>query len=513
MVAKNIATSQSSEGFQLEVLQPRRSTKALAKLDAAPAASASRRKTNPWGSSASTRADETRPASCCVDENKTETPHHNDPDPLQPENSMEDLGDCELEIIPNGEHPETSHDDSETDEIEKDQELSQLGHTMMDICKELAQLPTKPLPHALVFRIKDLFRSFRTHTEWTTEEAEMAESILQRVVATDSSQLIRLNFISVINAYAKSSCAEKAHSMLDFMEHISENGRPDLHPNRMAINTVIRAYALSFEEGAANKAVDLLRRLESDYANGDTSRKPSSRSYGKVVDALAKHEEVERARDLLYEIQEQAKAEDSDTDLDTACYSPVIIAFLKRQRVHEAHDVLRNLLSLYRASGRDLPDGHVFFHLVRAWIKTQDQCRHDRLMYLVRTMREFGISWGYRTNSVLIPALVDSGLKRHVNKAEQLLKESIQSQTVTCGICYHVMNVIASQDKKNAANRCEQLLDLMETHRVIPDVRCFNGKYFTGARIQSSHNCLLLHLFHKRWSNSGNEGSLHQQSQ
>lgn len=69
--------------------------------------------------------------------------------------------------------------------------------------------------------------------------------------------------------------------------HVEKN----LFPNTVTINLVISAYANSKEKGAAERAEQILMRMEDLYKKGDDRLKPNTILCTTVMDGYVKSEE------------------------------------------------------------------------------------------------------------------------------------------------------------------------------------------------------------------------------
>lgn len=127
-----------------------------------------------------------------------------------------------------------------------------------------------------------LMDSWRDKRKWTKDEAKLAGRILLRMekeeILGDGALVEKQHYLSVINAYAHITSEDetasiRAENLLEHMERRYEDGRTDMRPDRLVINTVMGAQAkhslsgkLSMDSIAASERI--LDILEHEYSRG-----------------------------------------------------------------------------------------------------------------------------------------------------------------------------------------------------------------------------------------------------
>jgi pentatricopeptide repeat protein len=97
------------------------------------------------------------------------------------------------------------------------------------------------------------------------------------------------SFNAAINAYAKIGDAQRADDVFRRMEGVYlTTGLEQVKPNAYNYNSLISAWANCGEEGAAQRAEEVLERMEAAYKAGDEEMKPTTVSYNAVIDAYSK---------------------------------------------------------------------------------------------------------------------------------------------------------------------------------------------------------------------------------
>ena len=87
---------------------------------------------------------------------------------------------------------------------------------------------------------------------------------------------------------------------------------------------MIHAYAKSSEPGSSERTLELLREMESEYAEGNSNMRPSAYTYNMVISSLAKSRDqgaAQRAEELLQLMEEKSSEGRLDLKPDVVTYS------------------------------------------------------------------------------------------------------------------------------------------------------------------------------------------------
>ena len=131
------------------------------------------------------------------------------------------------------------------------------------------------------------------------------------------------------------SAAERAQQLLERMEELHRGGDDGVRPNAVVYNSVIAAWAKSGEAGAAERAEELLARLQQLAQNGggdDDSVRADTISFNSAIDAWARSEEygsAERAEALLDSMERQHAAGDGRVRPDARSFNACINAWAR----------------------------------------------------------------------------------------------------------------------------------------------------------------------------------------
>ena len=128
------------------------------------------------------------------------------------------------------------------------------------------------------------------------------------------------------------SAAERAQQLLERMEELHRGGDDGVRPNAVVYNSVIAAWAKSGEAGAAERAEELLARMQqlAQNSGGDDSVRADTISFNSAIDAWAKSEEygsAERAEALLDSMERQHAAGDDRVRPDVRSFNACINAW------------------------------------------------------------------------------------------------------------------------------------------------------------------------------------------
>jgi len=143
---------------------------------------------------------------------------------------------------------------------------------------------------------------------------------------------------TVIDVLAKSGerdAAEKATELLKRMEYLYKvQGRDEVKPDKFTYTSVINAWSKSREKGAARRAeqlvFDLIKGDDGDYADNDRIVKLDSSIYNALINCWAKSGEYgaeERAEEILHTMEKRHEMyQDEDIRPNVRTYTSVIDA-------------------------------------------------------------------------------------------------------------------------------------------------------------------------------------------
>lgn len=206
----------------------------------------------------------------------------------------------------------------------------------------------------------------------TYESAERAVELTERMVDKyqrgdpDVIPTFRA-FNHAIRAFGKHGQAERAEEIFARMVSLYESGIPEAKPRIINYNALISAWANCKREGSAQRAEQVLDRMQANNIE------PTTVSYNAVLDAFAKSgDAAEKAEELLIKMEGTTKP-------NTRSFNSVMNAWAK-SRHPEAATKAQNLLYLmerrYEDGDKDVrPDVHSFCTVINGTFEEEsDYC-------------------------------------------------------------------------------------------------------------------------------------------
>lgn len=288
-------------------------------------------------------------------------------------------------------------------------------------------------------------------------------------------------FNAVLLAYAnggqRNGGGKRALELLRFMESLYAEGNTDLSPDTFTFNIVMKALANCGEKGAARKANLLLQRMEDSFTKGYL--KPDLLSYNTVLDVFSKEGDAKSAERLL---QQMLAKDDAMIEPDSHSYTSVLKAWSKSnddkaESVRRAEDILNDIESRYASGESDFrPDTSVYNALINCWAKSGEKAALFRVTEILSIMEELGLQGG---DSAITPngrtycAVLDTYAKSKNYKAYSKSIEILDRMNAfyqeghdsvrPCVRAYSiVLNIIARSRLKNKAIAAQDLLHKME---------------------------------------------------
>lgn len=228
----------------------------------------------------------------------------------------------------------------------------------------------------------------------------------------EGSELIRPNRIaynSVINVLAKAGELERAERILDRM-CMSIDGKAGgstndmmVTPDIISFNGVLHALAKSGKRGSAQRAEELLQRLEAMYYKQNSEQndviRPDVYTYNTVIDAWAKScqyesDAAERAEALLRRMEEMYASGNKSVKPDTISYTTVIDAWSKCGKSvagERAEALLKSMDDMFLLGNEDIkPNTRTFTACLNAFSTSNDPSRAEALFERMHRMFEMG---------------------------------------------------------------------------------------------------------------------------
>ena len=322
-----------------------------------------------------------------------------------------------------------------------------------------------------------------------------------------------ITYNSCILAWAKAGDPHRAENLLKRMMELSlERNDDDLKADCISVNTVLHAWAVSRQRGAAEHAESLLRHMETLYLSGNEDVQPDKISYTSVIAAWAssKHSDAaNRALKLLQEMEELYEAGEECVRPNSYTYTAVINA-LARSRLsgsaQKALEILSNMHELHKSGRRDCkPDVVCYTSVIDAYSRSGDKDAAENAVALLSDMIERveagdeDLKPNERTYCAVITALGRTGTYGAAESAEKLLEDMERMHAFgnrevkpTTAVFNAVIDAYArSSYKRKAENAHHLLLRMLEESSegaadVRPDVISYNSVLKTCANAYGS---------------------------
>lgn len=211
----------------------------------------------------------------------------------------------------------------------------------------------------------------------------VVEQLLQRLVQERDSgnehALINTQLYNVVlDSWSKSGedgAANRAEEILCSMETMYANGDTDVRPNRASFNSVIKAFVKAGDKHyAVSKAEAIIGRMTMLSQTDDGYLPPNRRGYNLLLYALANSDLVdagERAEAILQHMSTTASV-DKKARPDINSYNLVIKIWAKGDRIgfeRRAQDLFEQIMALPPSSGVK-PNFETFNFILGCWSKS-----------------------------------------------------------------------------------------------------------------------------------------------
>jgi len=235
-------------------------------------------------------------------------------------------------------------------------------------------------------------------------ELERAEHMLERI-SSSSSRCVPdiISFNGVLHALAKSGkrgSAQRAEEILQRLEvmHYEQNSNANeiVRPDLYTYNTVIDAWAKSckYEPDAAERAEALLRRMEEMHASGNKSVKPDTVSYTTVIDAWSKSGNKavagERADALLKSMDDMFLSGNEDVKPNAFTFTACLNAFAVSNDPTRAEALFERMHRMFEATGNEdiQPSVETYNAMIKVWAHSGRDDAPERAQALLFSMNE-----------------------------------------------------------------------------------------------------------------------------
>jgi pentatricopeptide repeat protein len=329
------------------------------------------------------------------------------------------------------------------------------------------------------------------------EVLELFEKLKSRYERTQN-EIIRpdeVTYGSVLHALAQVGMAQEAQAILDTIE---EEG--SVTPTLTIYNTVLNAYANSFERGAPRRAEMLLDRMKKLSATGEYSNiEPDIVSISTVMACHArskKRANAERAEELLDQAIESYSLGNAKMKPDSIMFNCAILAWahcssprdewdrsgrLLAPPAERAEMLLHKLLDLRESNTLEIaPVAQTINLVLDSWAKSARKDAGDRALKLMRDMSKFGVTADECSYNSVLNAMSKQGDAQSIKEALTVFRElqelSRNGHLTISDLTYNVMiNVYGKSNDKDGARHAENLLRTMENDGIQPTIISYNS--------------------------------------
>ena len=343
----------------------------------------------------------------------------------------------------------------------------------------------------------------KKHSEWEI----WIEDLLKWVVKESKTDLMirptTFSFTMVLNALAHSQredAYQKVEQLVKRLEDLHDEGWPNLQPNVVAYNILLKAMARS---GQVDRATEILHyMIESD---SNQHLYPDQTSFATLLsayvksndkDIMVKAEMLLDVMETLHESNVPSSAERNDTlstignvKPNTFVYTSLINGWARRGNADRAEKVFHRLISRYLESkDPDLrPDVVAFNNVLLAWVRSRNPERADGFLRSMLSDAKLHVRPNLQSFNTVLAGWAKVGA---VDEAEALLTSmhnsskdgslNVLPDIISYNTCLDAWSK-ASRHREDAWKRSEALLRHIEKlhcadpeNRLKPNVRTWN---------------------------------------
>jgi len=392
-----------------------------------------------------------------------------------------------------------------TDEANDDRELEWLVETTESFLNrkdnEVAQ---QPLANGRISRIHLLMKAWARRSGLKGSDAPyLVERILHRLVeerdAGNTDIVIDTKLYNILlDAWSQSrddGAAERAEQILTKMETLYKEGNLELRPDESSYNACIKAYVKNGASyDAVAKAQGILQRMEEQSTSGNPVS-PNRRGYNLLLYALANSDRrgaAKEAEKVLRKMMKEYKNGNESIKPDINSFNQVITSWARgRQAGFESHmqDLLDETLSSNSINSFNItPNTDTFNTVMGGWLKSKDRGALHHVLETLSVMEQCHTAGNTacRPDRVSFNTAMAAYAKRGgdvVERAEQLQKKMEQEYGIKPDTCSNniLIDIWSKSRRPDAPQRALKVLDTMETQykqgdkNVKPDAYTYNS--------------------------------------
>lgn len=224
------------------------------------------------------------------------------------------------------------------------------------------------------------------------DSAQRAEQLL-RDMHTAGNHPDVFSYAALLHAYQKIAspfAAQRADDIVRKMEQLYYDGMLTAAPDVYHYTIVCACWARSGESIAAQRCWEILQHMEMRAQQGYTNCKPNVRTFNAVIDAYARGHHVDEAEKQLDDMIERYESGDNTVKPDGFTFNAVINAWTRSRRRGcgaRAEMILKRLLEFHENGNLDVkPDYRSFSHIIDYYSRSHDPDAGKRAELLLRGM-------------------------------------------------------------------------------------------------------------------------------
>ena len=280
-------------------------------------------------------------------------------------------------------------------------------------------------------------------------------------------------FGSLIDVYARNSLPSKAESVVQYMkEQYSKTKLPCFRVNVIHYNSLIDSWVRSKEREGARRAVKILEEMLQTDSQQNEDVKPDMLTFNLVMRALGKlgdARSAQRAEDILVKLESGYYGQEMVQALDNKTYNIVINIWSKcreKGSARKAELIFQRLNQMYASTKRKncKADVYTYTSLVDAYSKIGASRRAEDIVAL---MKSDGVSPNVYTYNTLISSWARSGESCAIEEAERIIGRMSRSGVKPNASSYTALMDVYSKSRNNGmgdeiCHRVEEILHLLE---------------------------------------------------
>ncbi|KAL3788273.1 hypothetical protein HJC23_011905 [Cyclotella cryptica] len=344
-----------------------------------------------------------------------------------------------------------------------------------------------------------LFCLARDASEARAKEAlELFQALKNRYQHTKNEDIRpdEVTYGTVLHALAQVGMAREAEQILDTIEE-EYGASGTVIPSLTIYNTVLNAWANSFERSAPRRAEFLLARMKSLSSTGkNPDIEPDTVSISTVMSCHARsktREGAERAEELLDQAIKSYSMGNAKVKPDSIMFNCAILGWAHCSSSNDgdhtrgkipaerAEMLLQKLRTLRENNTLDIhPMAQTFNIVLDSWAKSERKDAASRAVALLREMPEVGVTPDECSYNSVLHAISKQEDPTWVKRAEEIFQETIRlnsmGMSTISAMTYNVMmNVYGKSSNKDGAERAEELLRTMEKLGILPGIISYNS--------------------------------------